>query len=146
MKKVTSVLLSYCILIFQFGCTTTRFLSMEQAKTVNSPPQTLILHTPTTLFELFDYTFTEHTLEGNLKSFSKSTKPKMDVFISTNFDLNSYSNSGKHIIIKRLDIEYVTYTSHSVGKTFVLIGAGLTALLFIGLMQSNWLSIDMNWK
>jgi hypothetical protein len=122
-----------------------RYLSIDDAKTVKSRPKTLILHTPTNRFELSDFTFNEHTLEGNLKTYSKGSKPKIDVYVGTKFDLNSSQNPDNHIIIKRTEFEYITYTTNNFKKTVVLIGAGLTALLFIGLIQSNWLSFDMNW-
>lgn len=145
MKKVIAVLLSCSILFWQLGCVSSSYLSIDEAKTVKSRPKTLILHTPTNRYELSDYTFNEHTLEGNLKTYSKGSKPKMDVYIGTKFDLNPSQNPHNHIIIKRSDIEYITYTTNSFKKTFALIGAGLTALLFIGLVQSNWLAFDLNW-
>lgn len=145
MKKVIAVLLSCSIIFCQFGCVSSRYLSIDDAKTVKSRPKTLILHTPTNRFELSDFTFNEHTLEGNLKTYSKGSKPKIDVYVGTKFDLNSSQNPDNHIIIKRTEFEYITYTTNNFKKTVVLIGAGLTALLFIGLIQSNWLSFDMNW-
>jgi len=109
MKKLISLALSFCILIMQSGCTATTHLTMDEASHAKSEKNFLVLHTPNKLYRLYDYKFTENTLEGTLKQYASKTKNDLHVYTSLNFELNSDPESSQFITVKKTDINNMGY-------------------------------------
>lgn len=119
MKKIV-VLLSLAILIFQFGCTTTRYVSFQQASEPKYLRDHLILHTPKTTYLLYDYKFTEETLEGSLKSLTDQKKFGVHVYTNLDFELGLGKDSILQITIPKSNIETVKFHSLNIWKTALL--------------------------
>lgn len=131
MKKFVSILLAYCILILPTGCTTTKYLSLEEASSVKTDKNYLVLHTPQKLYKLYDYKFTENALEGTLKQYSGKKNNKLQVYTPINFELKSDINSNQFITLERVNIEKITYSTPEADKTVWIIGAGVLTIIVI---------------
>lgn len=137
MKKIV-VLLSLAILIFQFGCTTTRYVSFQQASEPKYLRDHLVLHTPETTYHLYDYKFTKETLEGNLKPLTDQKKFGLHVFTNLNFELGLGQDSILQITIPRSNIETVKFHSLNIWKTALLallVGDGVLALYSVTMIM-----------
>lgn len=136
MKKAASILLVYCILVIQIGCTTTKYLSFQQTSEPKFSRDHLVLHTPKTTYYLYDYKFTEETLEGSLKSLADKKKFGVHVYTNLNFELGLGQDSILQVTIPKSNIETVKFHSLSIGKTALLaliVGDGILAL-YVGAM------------
>ena len=121
MNKAVSILLAYCILIIQFGCTTTRYMSFQQVSEPKYSRDHLVLHTPKTTYHLYDYKFTEETLQGTLKPVMNEKKVGVHVYTNLNFEIGLSQDSIVQITIPKSNIETVNFHSISIGKTALLV-------------------------
>lgn len=124
MKKLTSWLLVYCILLIQVGCVTTRYLSFEQAAEAKHK-KFLVLHTPKQVFNLYNYTFTDEGLNGTLKPVISERLVNLHVYTNLHFDLKDSQISSNQIFIPKSNITNLTVPSLGAGKTLLIIGAGI---------------------
>jgi len=121
MKKLVLLLFALGILTFQFGCTTTRYMSFQQASEPKYSRDHLVLHTPKTTYDLYNYRFTDEMLQGSLKQIADKKKSGVHVFTYMNFEFSSVQDSILQISIPKSNIETVMNRSFSLSKTILLI-------------------------
>jgi len=109
MKKIISIILAFCMLILQTGCSTSsKLLSMKEAKTIKNKKY-LVLHTPTKTYKLYNYNFTEKTLEGSLAVFSNNNKSKIHVYTNQIFDPKPSLDYDQFVTINEINIQSINY-------------------------------------
>lgn len=130
MKRLVSILLAYCILIIQIGCTTTKYLSFQQVKETKSSKNYLTLHTPQNIFIVENYMFTNESLEGNLMSLSDEKKDGIHVYTEQYIDSDSIPNKSSYIIIPKSNINIITKPYYNKKNTKYLV-ASVGILIFL---------------
>ena len=134
MKRIISILLAYCILILPTGCSTSKLLSMEEASFVKNKKY-LVLHTPTKTYTLYNYKFSENTLEGNLAAFSNNSKAKINVYTDQIFDLKPTVNNKQFISLNVINIQSIKYFKSKAAKmSFITIASVVSAYILASLV------------
>ena len=134
MKRIISILLASCILMLPTGCSTSKLLSMEEASLVKNNKY-LLLHTPTKTYNLYNYKFSENTLEGNLAAFSKNSKARINVYTDQIFDLKPTPNNKQFISLNVINIQSIKYFKSNTAKmSFITIASVVSAYILASLV------------
>jgi hypothetical protein len=95
-------------------------MSFQKASEPKYSRDHLVLHTPKTTYHLYDYRFTEETLEGSLKSLTDEKKVGLHVYTNLDFEIGLDKDSILQITIPKSNIETVKFHSLNIWKTALL--------------------------
>jgi len=144
MKKFVSILLCYCILMLPTGCRSSKLLTTDEAATMKETQNYLVLHTPLRNYKIYNYKFTNDSIEGNLRVISPSKSKTINVYIKFNFDVNLKSNSSEFVRISKSDITKITYRKFSAEKTIIAAVGGLGILVILASIVANSMSFNID--
>jgi len=130
MKKIISILLAYCILLLPTGCSTSKLLSMKEASLVKNKKY-LVLHTPTKTYNLYNYNFSENSLDGSLAAFSKDKKARIHVYTNQIFDLKPTLEYDQFISLKDVNIQSINYSKPRGEKAFIITIASVVSFFIL---------------
>jgi len=134
MKKTVSILFVICILNASFvSCKTHKMLSVNETSEVKNAKNSLFLHTPSKTFKLYNYKFSDTMLVGDLMEKTKIKGYVIHVHTKQNFQLEFDRNTVYYFELSLSNIEKITYSRVSTGKTILLV-AGIwfvTALILV---------------
>lgn len=141
MKKILSFLLSFCILVAQFGCSTFKTIPQQEASITATQKHYLILHAPGNRYQLSHYRFTDAGLEGHLEPFEGGNLNTFHVFTDMRFS-HPGSSVKVPVVIPNSHIQKVKYARHSTLKTILFVGGFIALVTFVGMknMRFNYLS------
>lgn len=122
----------------QFGCTTSRLISMNDAKVKESKKNSLVLHTPGSRYQLLDFKFTEDGIEGKLDDYSGDNTNIFHVYTDLNFYYNQYQKSNQFIKVPNKNIQKIKYSKSDRLKTVALVGSLLALMIIIGANSVNF--------
>jgi hypothetical protein len=135
MKKTASVLVVFCILNASFvSCRTHKMLSVNEASEIKNAKNSLLLHTPSETFKLYNYKFSDTMLVGDLMEKTKIKGYVIHVHTKQNFHLEFDGNTVHYCELSISNIEKITYSRVSTGKTILFVGGiWLVTAVIIGL-------------
>ena len=137
MKKTISILLAYCILMLPTGCSTSsKLLSMKEASLVKNK-EYLVLHIPTKTYNLYNYNFTEKTLEGRLSVFSKNNKARIHIYTNQIFDLNPSLDYNQFVSLNVINIQSINYFKPKGKKTAIITIASVVSFYLLASLLSS---------
>jgi len=113
-------------------------MSFQQASEAKPSKKHLILHTPKSKYNLYDYKFTEETLEGFLKSLTDKKKFGLHVYTNLNFEIGLGKDSILQITIPKSNIETVRFHSLNIWKTALLaflVSDGILTLYVVNMIM-----------
>lgn len=135
MKKLVSIMLAFCILILQVGCSPAKKLSMDKAIKKNKERYAVVIHTPDHKYNLYSYRFTEDALVGELARYSKPKWKAFHVYTNATFDLYSTNISSQPITLERSAIGKITTINHF--QRNPLLYVGILGIIVIGFATSE---------
>lgn len=112
-------MLALCILLFQTGCTTSKLISMKEASSLKSK-KFLVLHTPIKTYHLYNYRFTNNTLEGSLATFQKNYTARINVYTDVIINMKSSQDLNQFITIKEQNILSINYSKPKAEKMAII--------------------------
>lgn len=138
MKKIALFLSVLCILNASLvGCKTHKMLSVNEASEIKNVKNSLYLHTPSKTFKLVNYKFSDTMLLGELMKNTKIKGYVIHVHTKQNFHLELDEHTGHYCEIPMSNIEKITYSKVSTGKTVLFVaGVWLVTALTIGLTNN----------
>lgn len=137
MKKIISILLAYCMLILPTGCSTSsKLLSMKEATTIKNKKY-LVLHTPTKTYNLYNYNFTEKTLEGSLAVLSNNNKSRIHVYTNQIFDSKPSLDYNQFVTIYEINIQSINYFKPKGKKTAIITVASVVSFYLLASLLSS---------
>ena len=135
MKKTASILFVICILNASLvSCKSHKMLSVNEASEIKNAKNSLLLHTPSKTFKLCNYKFSDTMLVGDLMEKTKIKGYVIHVHSKQNFHLEFDGNTVHYCEISILNIDKITYSRMSTGKTILFVaGIWLATAAIIGL-------------
>lgn len=146
MKKFVSILLCYCILMLPTGCRSSKLLTTDEAATMKEAQNYLVLHTPLRNYKIYNYKFTNDSIEGDLRAISPSKSKTINLYTEFNFDINLNRNSSKFVRLSKSDITKITYKEFSTEKTILAVVGGLGILVILAVIVANSMSFNMDFS
>ena len=135
MKKIATFFFAICILNASFvGCKTHKMLSVNEASEMKYVNNSLLLHTPSKTYKLDNYKFSDTMLLGELMKKIKIKGYVIHVHTKQYFYLELDEHTGHYCEIPISNIEKITYSKVSTGKTVMFVaGVWLVTVLILGL-------------
>lgn len=143
MKKFISVLLCCCILMLPAGCRSSKQITTNEAETMKGAQNYLVLHTPNRNYKIYNYKFTNDSIEGNLRLITPSKPNTINVYTEMNFDIEFNRNTSKFIKLAKSDITKVTYSRFSIENTVLAALGGLGMLAIVAAIVANSLNFNV---
>lgn len=140
MKKLISILLSICVLIFAPGCQSAKLLSMDEASAMSTDKKYIVLHTPKRVYKLVDYKLTDDSVEGNLMKFSGKNTYAINMYTIFILDYKLDNEESQYIKLPKSVIEKITYAKPSPEKTALAVLGGIGVIVLIGVIAVNSMS------
>jgi hypothetical protein len=142
MKKLISILLSICILILAPGCQSAKLLSMEEASAMSTDKKYIVLHTPKWTYKLYNYKFTDESIEGDLMKFTGKNTYAINVYTIFLLDFKLDNEESQFVKVPRSVIEKITYAKDSPEKTALAVLGGIGVVILIGVIAAHNITID----
>lgn len=134
MKKTISALFVICILNASFiSCKTHEILSAYEASEIKSAKNLLLLHTPSKIYTLYNYKFTDTMLVGDLMEKTKTKGYTIHVHTKRDFYAELDEKTVYYYELSISNIDKITYSKVSTGKS-ILFGVGI--YLAVGIIVS----------
>jgi len=140
MKKLISILLTICILILAPGCQSAKLLSMDEASAMSTDKKYIVLHTPKRTYKLYNYKFTDDSIEGDLMKFSGKNTYAINMYTIFILDFKLENKESQYIKLPKSVIEKITYAKDSPGKTALAVLGGIGVIVLIGVIIVNSMS------
>ena len=135
MKKTASILFIVCILNTSLiSCKTHKILSVNVASGIKNAKNSLLLHTPSKTFKLYNYKFSDTMLVGELMEKTKIKDYVIHVHTKQNLQFEFDGNTIHYCELSISNIEKITYSEVSAGKTILFVaGIWILTAVIIGL-------------
>jgi hypothetical protein len=148
MRKVTSVILAFCILNFLSGCYTTKSLSINEASKTPSKHDFLVVNIQNRTYELHNYKFMLDHLEGDL--FIRTAKYYQYILVTADIADVIINQESPSVFIKIPNENIKGITCHKIDQLktfgFVVGSVGICVGLLATGMRNALSNIHITFK